>query len=141
MMYNWIGQEIKVGSIVGRGARDGNSSTFKIGRVTKINPDKNTARVEWQYASRAVYKVTPHGIYNDGSPKFLREGILGFAPSSKSWGATGVGSPSVESLFVLPDDTLERAGDIERLAKVVDDCMRDGQTVTQQQWLDYLANV
>lgn len=46
---NWAGMEIDAGSIVWRGARDGNSSTFKIGRVRKVDPLKNTATVEWLF--------------------------------------------------------------------------------------------
>ncbi len=46
-MKNWLDQEIAVDDIVYRGARDGNSSSFKIGKVVKLSADKGTARVEW----------------------------------------------------------------------------------------------
>ena len=35
---NWLGQELTVGSKVYRGARDGNTSSFKVGVVTKLEP-------------------------------------------------------------------------------------------------------
>ena len=35
---NWLGQELTVGSKVYRGARDGNTSSFKVGVVTKLAP-------------------------------------------------------------------------------------------------------
>jgi hypothetical protein len=44
---NWLGQTIQVGSIVGRGARAGNTSDFRVGRVISFNAEKRLARVEW----------------------------------------------------------------------------------------------
>lgn len=46
-LKNWAGQEITVGDIVWRGARDGNTSSFKIGQVVALNAEKNTAKVRW----------------------------------------------------------------------------------------------
>lgn len=46
MMKNWLGQELEVGTVVYRGARDGNTSSFKIGVIRKMSLDK-APRVEW----------------------------------------------------------------------------------------------
>lgn len=46
-MRNWLGQKIAVGDVVGRGARDGNSSSFKLGVVDAI--DDKGVRVHWLY--------------------------------------------------------------------------------------------
>jgi len=47
-MQNWLGQEITVGDIVYRGAREGDGSSFKVGEVIKVDPAKRTARVAWK---------------------------------------------------------------------------------------------
>jgi hypothetical protein len=46
-MKNWLGQRIKVGDVVWRGARDGNTSSFKVGRV--IESENDRVRVHWLY--------------------------------------------------------------------------------------------
>jgi hypothetical protein len=46
-LTNWLGQDIEVGSYVYRGAREGNSSSFKVGKVTKVNPQKQKVTVAW----------------------------------------------------------------------------------------------
>lgn len=63
---NWIGQTISVGSKVYRGAREGNSSSFKVGVVEKITKLEKfgfrsayTARVNWKYAPGLWF--TGHG--------------------------------------------------------------------------------
>lgn len=48
-MRNWLDQDIKVGSVVYRGARDGNTSEFKVGKVLKVDEVKGTVRVAWEY--------------------------------------------------------------------------------------------
>lgn len=47
MIKNWAGQEIRVGDVVWRGARDGNMSSFRVGRVVAIHEDKRTAHVRY----------------------------------------------------------------------------------------------
>ncbi|QXO13987.1 hypothetical protein SEA_ILLUMINE_62 [Mycobacterium phage Illumine] len=47
MALNWAGQQIEPGAVVWRGARDGNTSSFKVGRVVSVDDDKETARVQW----------------------------------------------------------------------------------------------
>lgn len=47
---NWLGQVINVGDIVFNGQRDGNTSTFRYGKVKSFNTTKSgnlVARVEW----------------------------------------------------------------------------------------------
>ncbi|QAX95699.1 hypothetical protein SEA_YOUREADOPTED_57 [Mycobacterium phage YoureAdopted] len=44
MAFNWAGQRIEPGAIVWRGGRDGNTSSFKVGRVEAVD---RTARVRW----------------------------------------------------------------------------------------------
>ena len=61
MVTNWLGQEIEVGSFVYRGARAGNTSSYKIGVVTKIKEDKVT--VKW--GAEAPYSDTNYAWFNN----------------------------------------------------------------------------
>lgn len=49
---NWLGQEIKLGSLVYRGAREGNTSSYKVGVVEKI-----TRRTEPKFGSEYFLRV------------------------------------------------------------------------------------
>lgn len=80
---NWTGQVIEVGSIVYRGARDGNSSSYKVGIVRKLEPSK-PPRVEW---------VAEPGYWGDK----IRE-------------LKTMGSPSADSLIVVQLDTMPELG-------------------------------
>ena len=46
-MRNWTGQHFKVGDKVWRGAREGNTSSYKIGTITKLMPEKGKVTVRW----------------------------------------------------------------------------------------------
>lgn len=46
-MKNWLGQDIEVGSIVYRGAREGNTSSYKVGRVLEVRPERAKVTVQW----------------------------------------------------------------------------------------------
>ncbi|AXQ64465.1 hypothetical protein L3Y19_gp122 [Gordonia phage Neville] len=46
-IQNWLGQYFSVGNRVCRGARDGNTSSFKVGIVVGINAEKRNVRVHW----------------------------------------------------------------------------------------------
>ena len=71
-LTNWVGQPVEVGTIVGRGARDGNTSSFKVGVVTKAQANERPT-VHWMY----------------------EEGWNGRREISSN------GSPSASSLFVI----------------------------------------
>src|SRR6478735_6675436 len=57
MLSNWLGQTLEVGDWVYRGARDGNSSSFKIGVITKIDEGRNKVRVNWLYEPLTLWDV------------------------------------------------------------------------------------
>ncbi|QNJ57143.1 hypothetical protein L3Y21_gp126 [Gordonia phage Rabbitrun] len=46
-LQNWLGQYFSVGNRVCRGARDGNTSSFKVGIVEGVNAEKRNVRVHW----------------------------------------------------------------------------------------------
>jgi hypothetical protein len=54
---NWLGDEFEVGDWVFRGARDGNSSSFKVGQVVKV--DDKGVRIHWKYEPAHVW-TTKH---------------------------------------------------------------------------------
>lgn len=60
-MRNWAGQQIEPRAVVWRGARDGNTSSFKIGIVEKIDEGKGNARVRWLFEHRHMYATPPIG--------------------------------------------------------------------------------
>ena len=87
---NWMGQEIEEGSYVYRGARDGNSSSYKVGKVLYLTPEKGTARVEWLYYPSSKWVQT-------GTDR--RDGhwidVIGKDQNSSK------GSPSINSLILI----------------------------------------
>lgn len=81
-MHNWLGQEINVGDYVYRGARDGNSSTFKIGRVVDERNDK--VRVHWLFEDGWKVIRDHNGVYMNSVPgaKPLRDSFGWLEPRS-----------------------------------------------------------
>lgn len=133
-MKNWLGQEIEVGTIVGRGTKLSSSSVFQVGVVTELDPDRLKARVAWKYRSRGVVIATDSGKkWPDGRAIFDRE-YVGFAPSENTNGGKGA-LCTVESLFVLSEETFDRA---DRLAALATELYRrQGKPgfMTKEEWL------
>ena len=75
--------------MVYRGARDGNSSTFKVGVVESVKD--RTARVHWKYEPSYMWRKL------NGQAERVSN-VVGEMDSK--------GSPSIDSLVVLPDDAL-----------------------------------
>ena len=123
-MKNWIGQDIEVGSIVGRGAREGNTSSFKVGRVVKLMPDKLKVTVEWQYEPTTIYDKNNKGSYWDRV-------ALGCLPYS---GYVGKGSPSIDSLFLLSEDDLARAARLSDLHKEIKEATANGDEISKTEF-------
>ena len=144
-MYNWLGQEVKLGSVVGRGARIGNGSEFKIGVVTELFEDEQKVRVEWKYTSDFSREELPDGTYADGRTKFKWGDDHGYYPG-KGWGTTPEGTKGakviVESIFVLDDSVLEKAERFANLAAEVRERQwKQEIPVSQQEWLDRVAQL
>ena len=97
-MQNWLGQEINVGDYVYRGARDGNSSTFKIGLVVAERDDK--VRVLWLFEDGWKVIRDANGVFVDSVP--------GAKPLNDSFGWL-----DPRSLFVI--DPAQAKEIIERL--------------------------
>ena len=75
--------------MVYRGARDGNSSTFKVGVVESVKD--RTARVHWKYEPSYAWRKV------NGEAQRVNN-VVGELDSK--------GSPSIDSLVVLPADAL-----------------------------------
>lgn len=63
-LTNWLGQEIRVGSWVYRGGRDGNTSSFKVGQVTKLH---DNGKVTVQYHAEKEHHAR-FGKFGTGIP-------------------------------------------------------------------------
>lgn len=90
---NWLGQEIRVGSRVYRGAREGNSSSFKVGVVEKITESEKygfsstyRARVNWRFAP---------GLWFRGH---------GYQSEEVVYRQNTYGSPDLNTLVLIDDD-------------------------------------
>lgn len=95
MLKNWLSQPLQVGTPVYRGARDGNSSSFKVGRIVKVDDVKNTVRVHWLYEQGGLY-----WYHNEVLPI---EDFGGFEPVRR---LDSQGSPDINSLCVISEETM-----------------------------------
>lgn len=87
-MKNWAGLDIQPGMTVWRGARDGNTSSYKIGVVDSVNEAKGTARVKWEI--EPGYWM--NGWVTSELPKFMWENLVNVRRLNSS------GSPTIDSL-------------------------------------------
>ncbi|MGY1896185.1 hypothetical protein [Nocardia gipuzkoensis] len=99
-MRNWLGQDIKVGAIVGRGARDGNTSSFKVGRVLALNEDKRTARIHWLHEPGLIRR-------RDDEGRWVRLDQTERKAVTTWSGKPSIGSPDIDTLFVLDTSTFD----------------------------------
>lgn len=113
-MKNSWGQEIEVGSVVYRGARQGNSSEYKVGVVESLKPGK-PPRVKWQFES------TVQWIRVDGE-QVLVPAIWKMRSSA--------GSPSPDSLVVVDFDLDE----LDRRAEFHKSVNRDSQFFSMEEY-------
>lgn len=90
-MKTWAGQFLIEGSIVGRGARDGNTSSFKVGVVERFYPEGDKVRVHWLFERGYQFAQV------DANTR-IREEV--------PWELDSHGTCDVNSLFVLPLATL-----------------------------------
>ena len=65
MARNWAGQKLAEDDVVWRGAREGNGSSFKIGRIVSFSEGYSKARVHWLWEQ---WWDGPHQIDSYGSP-------------------------------------------------------------------------
>ncbi len=91
-MKNWMGQVIQVGDVVYRGARQGNSSNYKVCIVRKTLPDKKKATIEWFFEPGNIW-IKDSNTYLYNVPR--RPGF--WSPE----GATSSGTSDVNGLVVI----------------------------------------
>lgn len=101
-MRNWLGQDVVPGAVVYRGARDGNTSTYKIGVVESIAGGK--ARVHWQYEPGRVWR-------NTGQPGQTRDYVSAVHEMNSK------GNPSIDSLILMDEDYLEYCKEVVKLTE------------------------
>lgn len=130
-MKNWLGHEIAPGVVVYRGARQGNSSSFKVGVVETVNETKGTARVAWKYTDSALHELVDRGqTWGNGSPK-MDHVFVAYVP----YRMDSKGSPGIDSLVVLPDYDLFRLEEIMKLREEWNERLKTNP-MTKQEFLD-----
>lgn len=114
-MKNWLGQDIEVGSWVYRGARDGNTSKYKIGKVTKVNDDTRKATVEW-YAEPVEIQVIDNNDFVTSVSAVRKSGWYRGAERPK-------GTSDIDTMVVIDDtyaeNTLAKLEILENLQHAV----------------------
>lgn len=127
---NWLGQDIEVGSVVGRGARAGNTSDFKIGVVTKVSPDKEKVSVAWKYESARAGRWVDTGKMNwQGRPSQNYE-AFGYCP----YKIDSVGHPSIEGVFLLSQSDLDVAEKMHALYEEMKDRQDSVFPMDKNEW-------
>lgn len=89
-MRNWLGQDINVGDLVYRGARNGNSSEFKIGEVTRTT-DMGVVRVHWLFKQTSKWVA----VNNNNVLRYYSKSI------------DSSGSPNINSLVKIDRSVLD----------------------------------
>lgn len=107
-MRNWLGQDILPGSVVYRGAREGNSSSYKVGVVESIKDGK--ARVHWQYEPGWAWRRTAAGV---------NERVYDVPNTMNS-----KGNPAVDSLILMDEIVMSR---LEEACKLIERWKQDDQ--------------
>lgn len=100
---NWLGQTIKVGSRVYRGAREGNSTSYKVGVVQKITERQDTA-FKSSYVLRVKWEFFP-GIWFHG-PQTQSENVV--------YRSDSYGSPDLNTVVLIDDDTWDYLQSVAR---------------------------
>lgn len=90
-LTNWLGQDIEAGTYVYRGAREGNSSSYKIGQVRRVNLQSGKATVDW--AAEAPFRDKTYVFINQRRVDIDVPGIWDSSPRA--------GTCSVDTLVVV----------------------------------------
>ena len=120
-MRNCWGQKIEIGSVVYRGARQGNSSEFKLGTVESIKNRK--PRVKWMFES--------------GTRWIRIDGEMATIPYVYKMRRESFGNPSVEGLVVV-DMNLE---ELERQSQFFSTLDRESEFRSWQEYEDVLESI
>lgn len=112
---NWLGQDITAGDFVYRGAREGNSSSFKVGRVVRVNTASDKVTVEW--AAEAPY-TEDYVVWENGQKVNL--GI------PASWPMGRKGTCTKNAVIVVDEDIYKYAVSSAQAAKNTHDAWKGG---------------
>ncbi len=99
-MKNWMGQVIQVGDTVYRGARDGNTSSYKVGVVRKTDPKTEKVSVEWFFELGGLYN-RPHGETIRNVPR---------RPGYWANGKTSTGTCGINTLVHIDPNIFDELG-------------------------------
>lgn len=100
-MKNWLGQDIREGDVVYRGARQGDTSSFRIGVVDLVREEKGSARVEWKWvgSTTGVYNRIQYTRYYDDPEAYTVPGPHAYSG--------GKGTSSIDTLVRMEPEILE----------------------------------
>lgn len=100
-MKNWLGQDIQKGDVVYRGARDGDSSSFRIGIVDLVREEKGSARVEWRWvgSSTGIYDRRQYTRHYDDPNAYSVPGPYAYSG--------GKGTSDINTLVKMGPEMLE----------------------------------
>lgn len=100
-MKNWLGQDIREGDVVYRGARQGDTSSFRIGIVDLVREDKGTARIEWKWvgSTTGVYNRIKYTRFYDDPDSYTVPGPHAYSG--------GKGTSSVDTLVRMEPEMLD----------------------------------
>jgi hypothetical protein len=99
---NWIGQEIDVDTVVYRGGRQGDSSSFRLGVVKSVDTSKRAVRVEWKYVPCNI------SVWF-GARQWDRDPRDYVAPSGAAKASTRPTTYPIDDLIAVSSDHLEYA--------------------------------
>jgi hypothetical protein len=129
---NWLGQTLDVGSPVYRGARQGNSSEYKVGIIESISNGK--ARVAWKFELGILWETVDRGAkYADGSIRYDRD-FVAYVPRKLD----SKGSPGLDSLVALEPVVYQRLEAIYALVEEWNE-RRDALPMTKQEFIDRMG--
>lgn len=100
-MKNWLGQDIVAGTVVYRAARQGDTSSFRVGVVELVREEKRNARVEWKWSgtTAGVWDARKYDRHWDDPNRYIVNG-----PHKYSGGK---GTSDVNTLVKMDTDMLE----------------------------------
>lgn len=111
-MLNWLGQDIVAGAVVYRGARQGDSSDFRVGVVSKVNEATGKVTVAWKWTGSTA-TVSPLHDHPDHRARYdAAYSIPG--GSQYTYSSSSVG---IESVIRVDDSLLTTLEQRHMLAK------------------------
>lgn len=132
-MKNWLGQDIQAGDVVYRGAREGDSSSFRIGVVDLVREEKQSARVIWHWTGSTT------GVWDRRHYDTHWEDPNRYSVSGPHKYVGGKGTSNINTLVKVPAEMLESVAKSAAMVEVARDC-GIAEADFERFSADYMAN-